>query len=119
MDLLRNPSGDLDVTNGNVQWVRGAKAVGQHAKIRLEVWFGESVYDREAGVPYLEGVFGKQPYEGIVFILTERLATTLGVESVRNVFESFDYDNDLRTLRIQPQVVVSDEPVNFTVEIQG
>jgi hypothetical protein len=84
MDLLLTDD-DMFLENGELQFTTGAPAIGQHIKMRLRTWLGESgaVYDTAAGVPFLQVIFrGKNPnLDAVNFILTQIMLGTPGVIS--------------------------------------
>lgn len=67
-----------------------AAEVAQRVTYNLMTWLGESPYDRLAGVPYLDGVFGDfEPVPGIVALLRKVITDTEGVTEITEepVFE--------------------------------
>lgn len=76
---------DLDITNGALSWVTGAAAVRQAVEMALRTFLGECVYDRNAGVPYLQILFKRGTSVAAVrFIFEQQI---LAVEHVAEVLE--------------------------------
>lgn len=59
-DILLNPCGDIDVTDGRISIVRGADAVRQRWLIYIRTFLGEWFLDQAKGVPYIQRLFKKQ-----------------------------------------------------------
>ena len=82
MDLLLKDY-DLDITDGDLTFVRGAEAITQDVRMRLRTWLGETPYDVSAGVPYLQVIFERGvELDAVRFILENRILDTPGVEQV-------------------------------------
>lgn len=47
--------------DGSLEWLAGADAVKQMVLVRLRLFYGEWVGDREAGVPYYQEIFDTSP----------------------------------------------------------
>lgn len=89
--------------------------VAQRVIYRLMTWLRESPYDRSAGVPYLDGVFGPEPVEAIVFLLTQEMLDTDGVDEVIGDPEYILGDD--RVLTISCILRVSGDEVPLSLEI--
>ena len=74
---------DMDLTNGELSFVTGLDAIAQDVTMRLRTWLTETPYDRSAGVPYLQVIFGdKNPnIQGVQQILQQTVNNTPGVIS--------------------------------------
>jgi hypothetical protein len=59
-DLLLNPCGDIDITDGRLTIVRGADAVRQRWLIYIRTFLGEWFLNTSIGVPYIQRLFKKQ-----------------------------------------------------------
>lgn len=79
--------------------------VSQRIVYALSTWYGESPFDRTAGVPYLDGVFGFEPIPGVAALLR---SVVEGVEGVAEVVGELDLILDGRTLRISGTVRIGD-----------
>lgn len=95
---------DLALVDGDLELVPetatdDGEAVAQRLVFAWSTWLGESVYDRGAGVPYLDTVFGVAPMPGIAALL---LQIGLDVEGVADIDgePAFDLDSG-RTLAIR------------------
>lgn len=67
---------DLVLTDGDFVLIGDTEdtwleAVGQDLLYTFGVWYGESVFDRNAGFPWRETVFGTNPIEGISALIVE------------------------------------------------
>jgi len=85
MDLMLTDY-DLDITDGELSFVRGAEAIAQDVRMRLRTWLGETPYDQAAGVPYLQVIFERGvSQEAIRFVIENRILDTPGVEQVTSL----------------------------------
>lgn len=76
---------DLTLVDGDVVFtddVSLAAEVAQRVVYKLMTWRAESVYDRGAGLPYLDGIFGFEPLPGIAGLLTQTILSTEGVVEI-------------------------------------
>lgn len=71
----------------------GAEAVGQRLRLRLNLWQGEFVLDREVGIPALSVVLAKGRVALAEALLRRAIATCPGVASLG----SFSLDLDRTT----------------------
>lgn len=60
MDLKLTSSNDLDMTNLSLSFVSGIQAHAQRVKMHLQTFMGETVYDREAGVPWIQTILASK-----------------------------------------------------------
>jgi hypothetical protein len=99
---------DLTLVDGDavlVSDVSLAAEVAQRVVYRLMTWRGESRYDRGAGLPYLDGIFGFEPLPGIAGLLSQ---TILSVEGVVEIVGAPQYILDNGTLSYSVVIRVSD-----------
>ena len=117
MDLLLADH-DIDITNGELAFVEGIAAVAQHVVMRLRTWVGEAAtkYDKRAGVPYLEIMFGvKNPnIAAIQSIVDRKVLETPGVLSAQT---QVTFDRAAHTLTMSGQIRTADGVYPFTTEI--
>lgn len=76
---------DLVLEDGDlvlVHDVSHAAEVAQRVVYRLMTWLAESPYDRGAGLPYLDGIFGFEPLPGVAGLLTQTILETEGVTEI-------------------------------------
>jgi len=116
MDLLLTDY-DLDITDGDLTFVRGAEAITQDIQMRLRTWLGETPYDQAAGVPYLQVIFQRGvELDAIQFILENRILDTPGVEQVTNL--DLDLDARTRVLTVTGRaLLVGDVEIDFSALI--
>lgn len=120
MDLkLTGPNGngyDLDLTNGDVTFVKGREAIGQHVLMVLRTFLGESVYDTSAGVPYIQVIFQRGvAVATIEQVLSQVILNVPGVISI----ESFTINllsPGSRTLTASAIITTEDGEIDFTDE---
>lgn len=74
---------DLAIVNGDLALAVAAEGVRQDIEMALRTFLGESVYDKSAGVPYLEVIFerGTTP-EAVRFIIEQQILARKGVAQV-------------------------------------
>jgi hypothetical protein len=108
----------LDITNGELSFVTGQEAIGQHITMRLRTWLGETVYDTRAGVPWLQVIFkGKNPnLDSINFILTQHVQRTPGVISAEL---ELVLDQTTRTLNVTGTAQTIEGDVDFSEIIEA
>lgn len=93
-DILVNDAADITLTN----------SIRQDVKIRLQWFFAEWRFDPEAGLPYFEEVFVKNPNtDRIAQIVREEAAKVTGVIETRDV--RVNCDNNTRTAVIAFTIV--------------
>jgi hypothetical protein len=91
---LKLTSGDIDLTNGELSWVTGADAIRQDIEMHLAAWLNETVYDRSAGMPYIQVIFKRGINENVVrFIVTDQLMARPGVTDVLELLTTFDRES--------------------------
>ncbi len=117
--LLANPGTgwDLVIRSGDLVLTRAesrAAEVAQRVVYRLSTWLGESPYDRLAGVPYIETVFGFEPVPGVVAFLTQIVLDTEGVDEL---LDDPVFLLDGRTLSITFTIRVSGQDVPIALQV--
>lgn len=112
---LRNVDGDMVIEDGELQFVIGQEAIGQDISMRLQTWLGETVYDTNAGVPYLQVIFAERNpnLNAIRFILQ---AIILGTPGVTSIVEDFivDLNSATRELTVTGTAVTIEGNVLFS-----
>lgn len=78
---------DLDLSNNDLVIVGATEdtwpeEVAQRLVYRLGAWLGECSFDRSVGFPWLDGVFGRAPLDGIAALVHETIVNTPGVEGL-------------------------------------
>lgn len=74
---------DLDLAGGHLSWVTDDEATAQAIAMALRTFLGESPYDRNAGVPYLEILFQRGTTAAAArFILEQQILAVPGVAEV-------------------------------------
>lgn len=108
---------DLDVTNGELSLVTGIEAVVQDITMTLRTFLEESVYDRSAGVPYLQIIFKKgTSLQTVRFILEQIILQVDGVTEVIDL-DTSDFDRNTRSLVVTGTVRALDQEFPIEVEI--
>lgn len=109
---------DLVITDNDFTVVGGdantwPQEVAQRIVYEVCTWYGESAFDRDAGFPWAQGVFGKAPLEGIASLAYEKI---LGVDGVQGFNEQpqLTLDTVSRRLFITADVLGD----GFTVPIE-
>jgi hypothetical protein len=113
---LRKTDGDMVIVDGELQFVVGQEAIAQDIEMRLETWLGETVYDVNAGVPYLQVIFAERNpnLNAIRFILEAIVRRTPGVLSVVEDFTT-DLDRQTRVLTVTGTAVTIEGNVDFSL----
>lgn len=110
---LDQTSGDLLITNADLELTEKSDAVRQHVQQRLRAFLGEWFLDTSVGVPYYQDVLKKNPNPQIVAgVFQNEIIQTPGVLELLD-FE-FDFNNALRTLRLDFSVRVTEGVINFS-----
>jgi len=81
---LKLTGDDMDLTDGELSFVRSKEAIAQDIDMSTSTWLGESVYNTTAGIPYTQVIFvGKNPdLNTVKFILEQRVLSRPGVINV-------------------------------------
>jgi hypothetical protein len=109
---------DMDLANGLLTFVTGKDAIAQHVTMRLRTFLTETVYDRSAGVPYFQVIFGvKNPnVQGVEFIIQDTVNKTPGVISSQLTSE---LDSNTRELQITGTIQSVDGEIDFSELIRA
>lgn len=110
---------DLALVDGDLVWtadVSRIEEVSQRILYRLLTWRGESLYDRRAGVPYLDVVFGDTADAGARDYLLDIIATTDGVDGIAGE-DTFDLDQTTGVLTINATVRIAGQDVTIATEV--
>lgn len=92
--LRRDGSAPADLyldSSGSLAVVRDAEAVGQHVRQRLMTYEGEWFLDRQAGVPWVRDIVGRQ-YDPVMAesVLKAEILDTDGVTDISSFSVRFD-----------------------------
>lgn len=118
MDMLVTDDDIVIDTNGNLVLVEGTDAIAQHIVMRLKTWQGESVYNVDAGVPYVQIIFaGNYEPESTRFIISNSALQTPGVTNASIDPPEFDADNGAITITGNASTIEGD--VNFALEVSA
>lgn len=91
MDAQIEPIGggdyDLVITDGDLVLVGHTAAtwqqsVKQDLEYTLGTWLGESAFDRSAGFPWRQAVFGTNPIEGIGALVYDYIVSVDGIDGL-------------------------------------
>lgn len=104
IETIGNGDHDLVITDNDFVLVGETEdtwqtEVVQRVRFALGTWYAESAFDRSVGFPYLEGVFGRQPLEGIQAIVTQEILDVDGVDGIEDG-PTLDLDRTARVLTI-------------------
>lgn len=119
LDLVVGEYGlDLQVIGGGAATHPAATA--QRMNYEFGVWLGESPFDRAAGFPWEQAVFGRRPLAGIQELVFSRALAVEGVDDIASMPE-LSLDAATRTLILtMPRVDGADFVINsFDQTIQG
>ena len=109
---------DLDITNGLLSFVSGRDAIRQHLEMRLRTFLEEYVYDRSAGVPWVQVVFKRNTsLASVDAILRQVITATPGVEEVIEL--SLDVNRSTRVLTGTGRVRSSEGVLDFNLDPLG
>jgi hypothetical protein len=118
VDFKLTGNGDLAVENGDFVFVTGIEAVKQDCAMTLRTWLGESVFNRNAGVPWIQIIFERgTPVHAVQFILENVL---LGVDGVTDVIELFvQLDRVTRAATITGRIRALDQEFPLELAVTG
>ena len=109
---------DLDITNGVLSFVTGRDAIRQHLEMRLRTFLEEYVYDRSAGVPWVQVIFKRNTsLASVDAILRQVITATPGVEEVIEL--NLDVNRSTRVLTGTGRVRSSEGVLNFNLDPLG
>jgi hypothetical protein len=115
MDLQATATGDLDIVDGELAWVTGQTAIGQHVAFRLRACLNESRYNTD-GTPWTQVIFRPNtPKQSVEFILEQRVTGTPGVTGA--TMDPVDVDSQTRGATVTGSAVTIDGEVQFSVAV--
>lgn len=99
-DIALDPAtGDLDLTGGGLNLVRGAEEVAQELRIRFLFFKGEWFLNPEEGIPYHDEILGQKVSQQVVDSIFRKVITTCpGVQSLDSFESSLDQETRVLTL---------------------
>lgn len=119
LDLVDTEYGlDLQAIGGDSD--THAAATAQRMQYEFGVWLGESPFDRSAGFPWEQAVFGRGPIEGVAELVYTRALAVEGVDDVESMPEMF-LNSETRVLTMtMPRINGADFVIDsFDQTIQG
>lgn len=108
---------DVDLTDGELSFVRLIDAVRQDIEMGLRTWLAETAYDRNAGLPYLQVIFQRgTTVTSIRFIILQFLLARDGVEEVIELDTSVDRNNRELTVTGRLRALNEEFPLQVVVD---
>lgn len=90
-DLALDTNGDFTLTSGDLQLVSGADAIVQAVRIRMQFFKGEWFLDLDAGIPYFQEIFVKNPNPNVLqSLFRQALLETPGILAIESLSLAFD-----------------------------
>ncbi len=113
--LLTDNDMTIDPTTGDLVIIEGPEAIGQHVKMRLLTFLGETVYDQSAGVPWTQVIFARKnpDLNEIRLILEGIILNTPGVLTVQ--LQDPDLNRTTRVLAISGKLETQEGNVDFSL----
>lgn len=97
MSDIKLSGGDLEIVNGEVDWVTGIQAIRQNIETRVRSWFGENAYDQTLGTPWAQVFFGRDSTDAERKLAIEAtIRTVRGVDAV--AISSIETSNGICTI---------------------
>lgn len=116
LDLELDNSGDLLVSNFDLQLIDGIDQIKQNLAIRLRFFLGEWFLDIEQGIAYYQDIFIKSPNQiQVENILKNEILETDGITELTS-FES-EYDTVLRKYTVAFTALADEGEINLEVSI--
>lgn len=106
----------MDITNGELSFVRAGVAIAQDVKMAWRTFLGETVYDTSTGVPYTQVIFVRGTSIDAVKLILERIA--LRRPGVTGASVTPTLDSETRELSVTGTIQTINEEINFA-EILG
>lgn len=101
---------DVMVQNGDLALVTDIDAIVQGLAMMLRTFLLESVYDRNAGLPYVQVFFDPNTtIDAIVFTIEKRIRDFPGITGVQEITPEIDHAT--RTCRITGSVIALGQTV--------
>jgi hypothetical protein len=118
MDLKLTPSGDLDITEGDLFLVDGLEAIKQRCHIRLRTFRGEWFLDQRVGMPWRQEVLGVKPFSPVrvAHRMRQALLGVPGVTDVVSVTPSLDPTTRTLTVTFQAVATLDDRANVFSAD---
>lgn len=111
-DILIGSDGDIELVDGDLSLVEGVEAIGQSAKQRLKLYLGEWFLNINAGVPWFQVVFVKNPNLLLIeAILRDVVLLTPGISELDTF--NLTYDNLTRKLGVSFKARTINGDLNF------
>jgi hypothetical protein len=122
-DLKIDPvTNDLVISkDGDLVLVTKGEAVAQSVKIALLTHYGESVYARNLGTPWVTAIFiaNSEFYQDTVETILKTIVERVpGVDGVTDFFFSI-FDPEEAYAKISMTIKVNNEEIDFTLEINS
>lgn len=115
---IKMQNGDMVLENGELSFVTGQPAIGQHIEMRLLTFLGETVYDESAGLPYIQVIFVKStPLDSVQFIIEQNILSTPGVTGITSF--TLDLNALTRELSAVGRATTIDGDVDFDVSLSS
>lgn len=115
MDILADSTGDMAIVDGEIAFVNGQDAIGQHIAFRLRTFLAESRYNTD-GTPWTQIIFRPNtPRESTRFILEQRVVGTPGVTGA--TMNLPEVDSQTRASTVTGSAVTLDGEVQFAVNV--
>ena len=116
LDLELDNSGDLLISNYDLDILSGVDQIAQNALIRLKFFLGEWFLDITAGMPYYQDFFIKAPNRiRVESVIKEEIINTDGILEI-TAFSS-DFDAVSREFTVNFSALAVDGPFNLEVTI--
>jgi hypothetical protein len=95
-----SPTGDYTFGNGQLDfWVNVPAAVGQAVQTGLQLWQGEWYLDSSQGMPWVQGVLGKNSQAMEDSTIRNQVTNTQGVTDISSYTST--RNDDKRSLNVQ------------------
>lgn len=115
---LDNITWDLYLENRDLAVVSGIDAIKQNIRQRIQMFMGESKFNIEAGVPYFEDIFKKNPDPAIVRSAFVKVITeTSGILELTKL--ELDLNTATRVLSLTFRAVCDDGVILYGPSIIG
>lgn len=116
-DFKLDEFGDLDLSSGDIEIVRGADAIAQHLKIRLRSVRGNWFLDQRVGLPYFKQILVKSPnLIAVRSIFRAAITSTPGVIELQRFDLSFDRSTRILLLNFSALLDGEDAARDFSLE---
>lgn len=115
-DILLDSTGDVDISQPDLQQTIGVDAIEQHLKQRLKTFYNEWFLDLRRGLPYFQHILIKNPDPVVVdSAFKKQILDTPGVLEL--IAFNIDVEASTRIMTLSFKALVTEGEIDFSEEV--